>query len=64
MNIESKLWKIVRLNDGYCQVTQKASNTTRVILGCNMPDIHKLAMVSENRFNAICRDLFHSASRW
>lgn len=63
MNVESKLWKVQVMNVAYAAIVQKATGVTRYIHPGLLPTTNALAMASETRFDAIMRDLFHSAAR-
>jgi hypothetical protein len=59
MNIESKLWKIVAVATHMVAVIQKASGATRYATASHFPNVDTLAAMSETRFNAVCREVFH-----
>lgn len=63
MNIESKLWKVESYNDAYAHILQKASNTIRTVSRNTLPSADDLAMMHENRFNAVLRTVFHGEER-
>ena len=61
LNINSKLWQVRAYNDALAHITQRASGATRHVSRSLLPSQNDLAAMSERKFDAIMRDLFHSA---
>lgn len=59
MNVESKLWKLVSLNNSLVMVIQKSSRVGHIVSASALPDVSLLAMMHENAFNEAARDAFH-----
>ncbi len=63
ISIDSKLWSVRAYNDYQAHITQRASGVIRTISRGALPGVNALAAMHENRFNAICRDLFHGETK-
>lgn len=64
MNIESKLWKLIYLNDAYVKVLQKASGVYRTAARNVLPSDMVLTQMTERQFDKMCREVFHGAARY
>jgi hypothetical protein len=63
MNIESKLWKIRAVAPHMVMVIQKASGATRYATESHFPSTDALAVMSEKRFDKVCREVFHGLAQ-
>lgn len=59
MNIESKLWKVISLNASQLMIIQKASGASAIRGLSALPGLNELAVMSEVRFDRLCREAFH-----
>lgn len=60
-SIDSKLWSIRSGFGNYTlHIIQRASGVTRTVSRSALPSDTELAMMSEARFNKLCRDAFHN----
>jgi hypothetical protein len=59
MNISTKLWQVKALNGWQIAIIQRATGMLKVFSRTALPDDTTLAMISENRFNTLCREAFH-----
>lgn len=60
LSIDSKLWSVRAYNDGYAHIRQRASGEVRTVQRSKLPSADALAAMSEARFDAVMRELFHS----
>lgn len=61
LSIDSKLWQVRSYNDAYAHITQRASGVVRTVQRSMLPSADALAAMSERRFDAVLRELFHEA---
>lgn len=59
LSVDSKLWRVRAYNDWHIHITQRSSGVSRQFGRCVLPSDEALAAMSENRFNALCRGIFH-----
>jgi hypothetical protein len=60
LSIDTPIWQL-RYIGGTLSVTQRASRAIRTCYGRSyLPSDEALALMSEYRFNALCREIFHN----
>jgi hypothetical protein len=59
LSVDSKLWKLRSCNCAYMHITQCVSGITRTVLRGQLPSDVEIALMSEWRFNSVCRDAFN-----
>lgn len=62
LSIDSKLWSVRAYNAGGLHITQRASGAVRTVSRGALPSDNALAMMSETRFDRVCREAFHAAA--
>jgi hypothetical protein len=63
ISIDSSLWRLRAYEDSSIHITQRASGAIRTRNRGIFPSAHEMAMMSESRFNKLCREAFRDECR-
>jgi hypothetical protein len=59
LSVDSDRWSLRYVGTGIVFITQTASGVTRTCSRGKLPSDEALALMSEYKFNSICREIFH-----